>query len=167
MNVRKITLGSAALAAIVFCAMPASAAPNYTRNSTPAERAQTEALNSGAADRAHGNTAADNAARDNYNANRANYDRGLHDNQMQNAAYDREMLQYNSRYHRHGGSNNVLSISFGDVAFGYSDGYWDNGHRWHAWRNADEARGYRSHSGSNYHDWHHDRDGGHMGWMRN
>ncbi len=27
----------------------------------------------------------------------------------------------------------------GGVAFGYSDGYWDRGHQWHAWRNADEA----------------------------
>jgi len=166
MNVRKITLGSAALAAIVLCAMPASAAPHYSHDSTPSERAQTEALNSGAADRARGNAASDAAARDNYNANRATYDRGVHDNALQNAAYDRDMARYNNRYHRHHHGSNVLSISFGDIAFGYSDGYWDNGHRWHAWRNADEARLYRTHSGSNYHAWHHDRDRGNMGWDR-
>src|ERR1700744_735049 len=70
-------------------------------------------------------------------------------------------------YNNHGHHNNaaLVSVGFGDVAFGYSDGYWDNGHRWHAWRNADEARGYRMHSGSHFHDWHHDRDSD-MGWQR-
>ncbi len=165
MNVRKITLGSAALAAMMLCALPASAMSRYSHDSTPAERAQTEALNSDAADRARGDANSDAATRDRYNADRAIYDRRMHDNALQRAAYDSDMARYNRRYHRHGRSNNVLSISFGDIAFGYSDGYWDNGHRWHAWRNDAEARSYRDRHGSNFHDWHHDRDRD-MGWQR-
>jgi hypothetical protein len=165
MNVRTLTLGSAAIAAALFCALPASAMPGYTRDSTPAERAQTEALNSGAADRAHGNTATDAAANDNYNANRATYDRGMQDHAVHQAAYDRDMARYNNRWNRHGGANNMIAVDFGSVAFAYNDGYWDNGRHWHAWRNDAESRGYRNHHGSNFHSWNHDRDHDN-GWQR-
>ena len=33
-----------------------------------------------------------------------------------------------------------LSFDPGNVRFGYADGYWDNGHSWHAWPSAAEAR---------------------------
>ena len=59
----------------------------------------------------------------------------------------------------------VLSIGFGDVAFGYRDGYWDNGHHWHHWRHTRDYRSYRGQNGSNYHDWKHDRDSDN-GWQR-
>ena len=175
MNVRTLTLGSAAIAAALFCALPASAQPRYTQNSTPEERAQTEALNRDASDRARGDSADDADARDAYNAHRAEYDRGVRDNALERAAYDRDMSRYNDRYghgrygygrYGYGRSTNTISINFGDIAFGYSDGYWDNGHRWHAWRNDADARAYRNHHGSNYHGWHHDRDRNN-GWMRN
>jgi hypothetical protein len=55
---------------------------------------------------------------------------------------------------------------FGNVAFGYNDGYWDNGRVWHHWNNGEESRRYRLHSPANYHDWHHDRDSN-QGWLRN
>jgi hypothetical protein len=165
MNVRKMTLGSAALAAMVLCVLPASAMPGYNHDSTPAERAQTEALNASAADRARGNAASDNAARDSYNAHQANYRDGMADHAARQQAYDRDMARYNNRWHRHGGASNVISINFGDVAFGYSDGYWDNGRRWHAWRNDADARAYRAHHGSNFHTWRHDRDSDN-GWQR-
>ncbi len=61
------------------------------------------------------------------------------------------------RHHHHYRGDNALAIDFGTVAFGYNDGYWDNGHRWHAWRNQSDYQGYRQH-GQNFHDWHHDRD---------
>jgi hypothetical protein len=32
---------------------------------------------------------------------------------------------------RHDSTN--VTLDFGTVAYGYNDGYWDNGHRWHAW----------------------------------
>jgi hypothetical protein len=45
----------------------------------------------------------------------------------------------------------VVSIGFGDVAFGYRDGYWDSGHRWHHWRHNRDYQTYRGQNGSNYH----------------
>jgi len=70
---------------------------------------------------------------------------------------------YSDRGRDHG--NAVLSIGFGDVAFGYRDGYWDNGHHWHHWRHNRDYRSYRGQNGSNYHDWKHDRDSDN-GWQR-
>jgi hypothetical protein len=55
-----------------------------------------------------------------------------------------------------------ISLDFGNVAFGYQDGYWDRAHRWHHWRH-DEMRRYRLVSGNHYNDWRHDRDRDH-GW---
>ena len=55
-----------------------------------------------------------------------------------------------------------FSISLGNAAFGYSDGYWDRDHHWHTWRNRDEANWYRDHYKEHYvaqkHS--HDRDKG-------
>jgi hypothetical protein len=62
----------------------------------------------------------------------------------------------------HHGTN--LSVDFGTVAYGYNDGYWDNGHAWHAWRNQGEYRDYRA-RGTHFHGWNHDRDHD-MGWQR-
>lgn len=56
-----------------------------------------------------------------------------------------------------------VSLSFGSVAFGYSDGYWDNGHRWHQWGSDRDRQSYRSYQGNRYYDWNHDRDGN-DGW---
>ncbi|MGC9954891.1 MAG: hypothetical protein ABSD21_11515 [Rhizomicrobium sp.] len=64
-----------------------------------------------------------------------------------------------------GRSSGIISIGFGDVAFGYRDGYWDSGHRWHHWRHNRDYRDYRGQNGSNYHDWNHDRDSNN-GWQR-
>jgi len=74
-----------------------------------------------------------------------------------------DAAQYNNgnRYH----SSPAISIGFGNVAFGFNDGYWDNNHRWHHWRNRREHRDYRSRYGDNYHDWKHNRDSDH-GWSR-
>jgi hypothetical protein len=59
----------------------------------------------------------------------------------------------------------LLSIGFGDIAFGYSDGYWDNGHQWHRWQNSNERRNYRRHHGSNFHNTSHSRQHN-DGWQR-
>jgi hypothetical protein len=59
----------------------------------------------------------------------------------------------------------IISLAFGDVAFGYRDGYWDNGHRWHRWNNDRDYQAYRQHKGNNYHDWNHNRDRDN-GWRR-
>jgi len=42
-----------------------------------------------------------------------------------------------------------FSFRVGDVAIGYSDGYYDRSHRWHNWRNAREHRWYRTNYASN------------------
>lgn len=68
--------------------------------------------------------------------------------------YDHYNNHYNGHY-RHGG--NAVAIDFGTVAFGYNDGYWDTGHRWHNWGNRSDYNNYRSH-GQNFHGWNHNRD---------
>src|SRR5579862_511548 len=56
-----------------------------------------------------------------------------------------------------------ISLDFGNVAFGYQDGYWDRDHHWHHWRNRNEANYYRNSRGNHYRSYRHDRDGG-DGW---
>jgi hypothetical protein len=58
-----------------------------------------------------------------------------------------------------------IAFDFGNVAFGYQDGYWDNGHRWHKWRNRGDHDNYRSQHGDNYRDGNHSRYHG-QGWGR-
>jgi hypothetical protein len=53
-----------------------------------------------------------------------------------------------------------FSFRVGDVAFGYSDGYYDRYHNWHAWRNAREHNWYRANYGHSYRGYHH------RGWRR-
>ncbi len=62
-----------------------------------------------------------------------------------------------------GGNRSAISVGFGDVAIGYSDGYWDNSHRWHRWRNARDHDNYRRQHAGSYSNWKHDRDGN-DGW---
>lgn len=56
-----------------------------------------------------------------------------------------------------------FSFNTGDVAFGYSDGYWDNNRQWHRWRNSHEARQYRAQYGERYQHRKHTRQQGN-GW---
>jgi hypothetical protein len=59
-----------------------------------------------------------------------------------------------------------FSITLGNAAFGYSDGYWDRDHHWHAWRNKAESQYFRDHDSDHYvaarHD--HDRKDRNQGW---
>jgi hypothetical protein len=59
-----------------------------------------------------------------------------------------------------------FSISVGNAAFGYSDGYWDRDHHWHGWRNRAEARYFRDHFRDHYYAFRHDRNrrDRNMGW---
>ena len=43
-----------------------------------------------------------------------------------------------------------FSFNTGDVAFAFSDGYWDRDHHWHRWHNSREAREYRHRFGDHY-----------------
>lgn len=61
-------------------------------------------------------------------------------------------------YGRRGGGDASFSIQFGNVVFGYSDGYYDRDRRWHGWRSDAERNWYRQHRRSSYHHMNRDRD---------
>ncbi|HKQ11394.1 MAG TPA: hypothetical protein VJS85_09405 [Rhizomicrobium sp.] len=52
----------------------------------------------------------------------------------------------------------TFSFRAGDVAFGYTDGYYDRDRRWHRWENARERNWYRARYYHNYRGMRHDRD---------
>jgi hypothetical protein len=56
-----------------------------------------------------------------------------------------------------------VSFDVGNVAIGYSDGYWDRGHVWHQWAQPAHRDAYRTARGAEYHEWNHDREKD-MGW---
>lgn len=47
-------------------------------------------------------------------------------------------------------------FDIGNVAIGYSDGYYDNAHHWHHWRHDADMDKYRQAHADSYHDWRHD-----------
>ena len=56
-----------------------------------------------------------------------------------------------------------VGAGFGNVAYGYQDGYWDHNHHWNQWQNQQEMDSYRKAQNNQYHDWKHDRDSD-QGW---
>jgi hypothetical protein len=54
----------------------------------------------------------------------------------------------------------------GGVAFGYNDGYWDQGHQWHGWKNTQEQTQFRQANNTHFYAWKHDRDSD-KGWRAN
>lgn len=51
----------------------------------------------------------------------------------------------------------------GNVAYGYTDGYWTRDHHWHTWDKPEYVEIYRKHPGAHYYEYRHDRDRD-MGW---
>ncbi len=49
-----------------------------------------------------------------------------------------------------------VTFDIGNVAVGYSDGYYDSDHNWHRWAHAADARHYRAAHKDQYHTWRHD-----------
>ena len=49
-----------------------------------------------------------------------------------------------------------FGFNFGDVAIGYTDGYYDRGHRWHNWNRRDDMLRWQREHRRDYHDWRHD-----------
>ena len=94
MTIRTISLASAALAGLLFAATSSFAEDNYSNVSTPAERVQTNALNSDAADRAHSDGAISTAAQDDYDAARVAYERSLNNYDARKAVYDNDRARY-------------------------------------------------------------------------
>jgi len=56
----------------------------------------------------------------------------------------------------------AVQIDFGNVAFGYRDGYYDQGHRYHRWAHRDAVR-YQTQYHDHYRDMTHSRDR-HRSW---
>ena len=44
----------------------------------------------------------------------------------------------------------TVSVDFGNIAFAYSDGYWDRDHHWHRWHNTAERNRYRASYAEHY-----------------
>lgn len=53
--------------------------------------------------------------------------------------------------------NVSISLHLGDVAIGYSDGYWDHDHHWHHWRSSRYRHAYEHAEGAEYHAVRHSR----------
>jgi len=58
----------------------------------------------------------------------------------------------------------VVVFNPGDVAYGYTDGYWTRDHVWHTWEKPEYVEVYRKYPGARYHEWVHTRDPD-MGWV--
>jgi hypothetical protein len=52
----------------------------------------------------------------------------------------------------------AVTFDSGNVAFGYSDGYWDRGHAWHPWPTDTARTDWQAHNAPHYYDRHHDGD---------
>ena len=57
----------------------------------------------------------------------------------------------------------AVTFNPGDVAYGYSDGYWTNKREWRTWDKPEYVEVYRKHPGAHYYEYRHDRDPD-MGW---
>jgi hypothetical protein len=100
--------------------------------------------------------------RDGYMDNNNGWHRWSNDNDYRSYRYQHANTY---RDYKHDRGNSTVTIGFGNIAFGYRDGYWDNGHHWHHWRNRHDYQGYRYQNGSNFHDVNHDREHNN-GWER-
>jgi hypothetical protein len=86
-----------------------------------------------------------------------------------NYGYDDAMArrERNDRYRAeawHAQPASLIAVDIGGIAFGYTDGYWDNGHTWHRWNNKSDMRAYRDRSGSHYYSRSHNHYGNN-GWQ--
>ena len=50
-----------------------------------------------------------------------------------------------------------ISFNLGDVAIGYTDGYWDHDHNWHKWQSTKHRQAYQHADGAEYHGTRHTR----------
>lgn len=52
----------------------------------------------------------------------------------------------------------IVVFNPGDVAYGYSDGYWTTKREWRTWEKPEYVEVYRKHPGARYYEYRHDRD---------
>jgi len=60
-------------------------------------------------------------------------------------------------------ANSRVEAGRAGIAFGYSDGYWDQNHHWHKWRDQRQAAEFRKEHRDHYYTRKHDADRNH-GW---
>ena len=51
-----------------------------------------------------------------------------------------------------------VGVGPGGIAFGYSDGYWDQAHHWHKWHDQRQAAEFRKDNHEHYYDRKHNAD---------
>lgn len=49
-----------------------------------------------------------------------------------------------------------ISFDIGNVAVGYSDGYYDHDHHWHRWAHHADMQRWQHEHASDWHNWRHD-----------
>lgn len=99
-----------------------------------------------------------------YEQNRRQY---YHEMRRRDDRDDRRIGWRDGRYNTWNDNGSVdFTIVLGDVAFGYSDGYYDQQRRWHNWRNDNERRWYQQNRRQYYHEMrrYDDRDARRVGW---
>src|ERR1700686_24479 len=63
-------------------------------------------------------------------------------------------------------ANSTTGGREGGIAFGYNDGYWDQNHHWHKWRDKQQASEFQKANHDHYYDRKHDADRD-KGWRDN
>jgi hypothetical protein len=96
MNIRKSALGGAAIAALALYGTAFAEDATTTKNSTPAEKAQTQDLNTGAQQGAMSDAAASDAAQLDYQAKLQTFEQQQNTYQQQRAHYDNEKARYDA-----------------------------------------------------------------------
>ena len=96
MRFRTPVLSSAAVAGLLLVAAP-TLASSTSPASSPAERAQTNDLNSDAANRARSDSAANAAAQSDYDAARAAYELNLNNYDARKTTYDNDRARYDAQ----------------------------------------------------------------------
>jgi hypothetical protein len=59
-----------------------------------------------------------------------------------------------------------VTVSVPGIAFGYSDGYWDQQHHWHAWKSREQMDAWRQANAAHFYERRHDADAA-AGWRAN
>jgi len=96
MNLHTLSTTAAAVAGLLLAVAPAMAETNYHTESTPAERVETNTLNTNAADRARSDSDANAAAQADYDAARAAYERSLNRYDVRKAVYEDDRARFES-----------------------------------------------------------------------
>ena len=57
-----------------------------------------------------------------------------------------------------------VAVDFGNIAFGYNDGYWDRDHHWHRWRHNSDWQRFQRENHEHAFKHRHDHDDNNKGW---